>query len=86
MYAAQYKGKEDVNGANSNTCVETISQQISLNAHVYSKMLLQFNSDSNNDFTTFADISVTKQAGTHTSELREYFQKPVENIKNPRKW
>ena len=42
--------------------------------------------DSDNDFTTFANISVTNQVGSHTSELREYLRKPVEYVKDPLKW
>ena len=42
--------------------------------------------DSDNDFTTFANISMTKQVGSRTSELREYLWKPVENVKDPLKW
>ena len=29
---------------------------------------------------------MTKQIGSCTSELREYLQKPVENVKDPLKW
>jgi hypothetical protein len=29
---------------------------------------------------------MTKEAGSHSSELREYLQKPVENLKDPLKW
>ena len=42
--------------------------------------------DSDNDFTMFANISVTKQVRSRTSELREYLRKPVENVKDPLKW
>ena len=42
--------------------------------------------DSDNDFTTFANISVTNQVGSRTSELREYLRKPVEYVKDPLKW
>ena len=48
-------------------------------------MVSQVDSD-NDDFTTFANISVTKHAGSRSSELREYLRKPVENIKDPLKW
>ena len=43
-------------------------------------------SDSDNDFTTFANISITKQAGSHPNELQEYLHKPAKNVKDPLKW
>ena len=42
--------------------------------------------DDDNDFTAFLNISVTNHIGSWTSELEEYLQKPVENIKEPLKW
>jgi len=38
------------------------------------------------DFTAFGNISVTKQVGSRSCELREYLRKPVENVKDPMKW
>ena len=38
------------------------------------------------DFATFSNISVTNCIGSQTSELEEYLQKPVENVKEPLKW
>jgi hypothetical protein len=42
--------------------------------------------DDDDEFTTFANISVTKQVTSRTSELDDYLRKPVENIKDPLKW
>ena len=42
--------------------------------------------DDDDDFNTFANISVTKRIGSQASELDEYLRKPVENIKDPLKW
>ena len=38
------------------------------------------------DFGTFANISVTKQVGSRSSELDEYLRKAVENVKEPLAW
>ena len=42
--------------------------------------------DSDNNFTAFVNISVTKQAGSHPNELQEYLCKLAENVKKPVKW
>ena len=46
-------------------------------------MLLQLD---NNDFSGFTNISVTEHTEHLSTELEEYLQKPVENIKDPLKW
>ena len=48
-------------------------------------MLLQV-IDNDDDYTTFGNISVTKHIRLCSSELQEYLQKPVENVKDPLKW
>lgn len=48
---------------------------------------IQLNNDNgDDDFTAFASISVTKHITTWFNKLREYFQKPIKNIKEPLKW
>lgn len=42
--------------------------------------------DDDDEFATFSNISVTKHVGSRSSELKEYFRKPVENVKDPLKW
>ena len=54
--------------------------------YIVTLIVLQVDSDSDNDFTTFANISMTKQAGSRPNELREYLRKPAENVKDPLKW
>jgi len=39
-----------------------------------------------NDFAAFSNILVTNHIGSWTSELEEFLQKPVENVKDPLKW
>ena len=50
---------------------------------LYHSPHLQIDED---DFTAFGNISMTKQVGSRSSELREYLRKPVENVKEPMKW
>lgn len=38
------------------------------------------------DFATFANILVTNHISSWASELDDYLQKPVENVKEPLKW
>src|ERR1700692_2744403 len=54
-----------------------------INCLLYHSPHLQIDED---DFTAIGNISVTKQAGSRSSELREYLRKPVENVKDPLKW
>jgi hypothetical protein len=42
--------------------------------------------DDDNNFTAFANISVTKAVAFRRSELDEYLCKPMENVKDPLKW
>jgi hypothetical protein len=54
-----------------------------MNCLLYHSPHSQINED---NFTAFGNISMTKQVGSRSCELREYLCKLVESIKDPMKW
>lgn len=83
-YITDYKGNKGPIMPIPDVDAEPVST--SINCFFY---LFQYSSHSqvnDDDFSTFMNISVTKHAGSKSSEFNEYLQKPIKNVKEPLKW
>jgi hypothetical protein len=81
-YSTRYEGKESSTAPTPDITAEPVSTHIVLSILILI-MRLQLDND---EFATFANISVTKNVGYRSSELDEYLRKPVENVQDPLKW
>lgn len=79
VYTADYEDKEDPTMPDVDN--ELVSKILNI-----AILVLTHSQVDEDDFSTFANISVTKHAGSRTSELQGYLRKPVENVKDPLKW
>ena len=80
-YVADYEGRSDPIAPAADATPEPVSPCI-INSIFILTTVLQVN----DNFATFTNISVMKHIGNRASELGEYLQKPVKNVKEPLKW